>query len=467
MSIKTIKHFSSDPGKYLETVEFQVLHCSNVIGNNNKFYALELQKIPNQEAYQLFSHYGRLGQSETYDIRNDNNGNTLSYSEAKKEYDSIIKSKKKGKTVEKDGQKYNECYVPVEVVSSNVGSYNIRKQPAVLKATSSLTSFSSYHRNSNVNNLLKKLVSDNIHHITSVSNIHVSVNGGLETPLGPVTANHVATAKLVLDDLCSLFGPEEARVAESEAVAKLNTQYLSLVPRKLGKKIMTSDWILTSEQLHQEYDLLGQLASAVTVQSATSEDVSFLDATGLSIELVENLSVIKKLASWYEKTKSKNHHQCRDWKVSSVYDVTLKKERSRFEASKSRYGRIETLFHGSRNTNILSILTSGLIVPPASAPHVTGRMFGNGIYAASCSTKALNYSIGYWNGSRAESKAYMFVVNFAMGNVYETYQSCNRGAPSGYHSTHAKAGQSLLNDEYIVYSTEQATVTHLLELTQN
>jgi hypothetical protein len=53
-----------------------------------------------------------------------------------------------------------------------------------------------------------------------------------------------------------------------------------------------------------------------------------------------------------------------------------------------------------------------------------------------------------------------------MGKVYETDTTRTQGAPKGYHSIHAKAGRQLMNDEYIVYNTNQAKVTHLIEMAQ-
>jgi poly [ADP-ribose] polymerase len=123
------------------------------------------------------------------------------------------------------------------------------------------------------------------------------------------------------------------------------------------------------------------------------------------------------------------------------------------------------LFHGSANANLLSIMLNGFYVPPSSASHVTGRMFGNGVYGASSSSKSFRYSVGLWGGRRSRiDAAYMFVVRFGMGKVYETHSTMSSGAPRGYHSIHAKAGQHLLNDEFIVYDTRQARVTHLIEM---
>ena len=125
------------------------------------------------------------------------------------------------------------------------------------------------------------------------------------------------------------------------------------------------------------------------------------------------------------------------------------------------------LFHGSANANLLSIMMNGFYVPPSTASHVTGRRFGNGVYGASSSSKSFRYSVGMWGGRRSRMQtAYMFVVRFGMGRVYETDSMRTSGAPSGYHSIHAKAGRSLMNDEYIVYKTNQAKITHLIEMKQ-
>jgi len=48
------------------------------------------------------------------------------------------------------------------------------------------------------------------------------------------------------------------------------------------------------------------------------------------------------------------------------------------------------LFHGTRFSNIYSILHSGLKIAPKDIIR-TGNMFGNGIYFANCSTKSFNY----------------------------------------------------------------------------
>lgn len=54
------------------------------------------------------------------------------------------------------------------------------------------------------------------------------------------------------------------------------------------------------------------------------------------------------------------------------------------------HGKNQYLFHGSRFSNIYSILQSGLKIAPKNIPR-NGAMFGYGLYFANCSTKSFNY----------------------------------------------------------------------------
>ena len=118
-----------------------------------------------------------------------------------------------------------------------------------------------------------------------------------------------------------------------------------------------------------------------------------------------------------------------------------------------------------RAANLLSILKCGLVVPPANASHCTGRMWGNGVYAASSSTKALNYSTGFW-GQSSTRRTFMFALDVALGKPYTPRRGSSWGykLPKGYHSTWAKARESgLRHDEFITPYTYQCNLTRLVE----
>jgi len=455
---------STDPGTFTETIDFQVLHCGNVTGNNNKFYCIELQKNPSTDCYQIFTHYGRIGGTTVFDVRNIYNGGCLDLLNARKEYDRMLKQKQKGKKIKEPGGVRVEKYVAIDVLAPSVGSDNIRRK--AIKSTSASISNTPLHDTPQVDKLFRQLIAENVHHITTVTSIKLNNNGMLETPLGPVTKPHLAKARLTLDEL-NIYLANGALKATDSAVSDLNTAYLSLIPHNFGRQIQQSDWILDGTKLTEEFSLLDQLEAAITTQVSDDSAPSFLEEAGLSFDQITDLDIIQSVSQQINRTRSSAHQNCNDWKVKHVYEMELSCAEKTFTVAEQKFGNTVDLFHGSRNSNILSIMTHGLIVPPVSAAHVTGRMFGDGIYAASSSTKALNYSVGYWGGKANKyPNAFMFIVRFAMGKTYTTTSSRPSGAPKGYHSVHAQAGKSLRNDEYIVYSTPQAKITHLVELSR-
>jgi poly [ADP-ribose] polymerase len=139
--------------------------------------------------------------------------------------------------------------------------------------------------------------------------------------------------------------------------------------------------------------------------------------------------------------------------------------RARFEGDGKKLGNVKELWHGSSSANLLSILKCGLVVPPANAGHCTGRMWGNGVYTASSSTKALNYSTGFW-GQSGTRRTFMFLVDVGLGKTYTPRSGTSWGykLPRGYDSTWAKKRESgLRHDEFITPRTAQCNLTFLVE----
>lgn len=469
---KATKIHSDSYGSFNETILHKVLMCSNVHGNNNKFYSLEIQKSPNGN-FCLFSHYGRLNGSEIkggiFEIREG----YYSESSAEREFNSILNKKKRGKTKKgKDGVSYREEYKEVDVVSSTVGSRNVKgaiKQGSVKQsfANDIFKDFGSVEQK-----ILKMLEEENVHDITTSTNIKVTANG-LQSPLGPLTLTHLAKAKEVLDRINKKI-PKNPTKTISLDLKSLNNDYLSLIPRSFGAHLSDSDLITTINKVQKEYDLINQMETAIAIQDIKDDkDTDF--SLGFTLKLADS-DITASITKQIEKTRKHTH--LNRYKVKRVFEVENFKERERFEKfadalqSKKKAGRQANkldyqevdLFHGSRNSNILSILMNGFYVPPSSAAHVTGRMFGNGVYGADVSTKALNYSAGGWGGKPNKyNNLFCFVTRFALGKVYETQRSRESGTPSGYDSIFAKGGADLQNNEYIVPNVSQTTISYLVE----
>lgn len=145
------------------------------------------------------------------------------------------------------------------------------------------------------------------------------------------------------------------------------------------------------------------------------------------------------------------------------------------------------LWHGSRLTNFVGILSQGLRIAPPEAP-VTGYMFGKGVYFADMSSKSANYCFT----SRESSTGILLLCEVALGEMNEKlhadYYAGN--LPPGKHSTKGigrfapspanavklddgvtvpmgpggptATSCTLLYNEFIVYDVAQIRVRYLL-----
>ena len=455
---------------YNETVEYKVLHQANVSTNHNKFYVAEIQKNSNNE-YRLFTHYGRLGISNIYEVRETIKGCSspiMDLETVKSEFEDIIKKKLKGKRNSETGEM--ESYVEIDTVAPTVGSENIRGKAEKKKQITVKASIDTSTFKPDVSKLLDQLISENIHSITSHTSIKYTANG-FSTELGAVTKDHVDKARLPLTELNKIMGKKGQADPDVPEVKRLNSLYFSLIPKPFSRKITEEDMILDSKMLEMEFDILEQLETAVTMGDAMSGNTSQrMNALGTELDLLEDLDEVRRIKKYIRESKAGNHRNSGVWDfdVKRIFKMQIPEERSRYTKILSRYGKntIQEVFHGSANCNLLSILKGGLIIPPSSAGHVTGRMFGDGIYGANNSTKSLNYSIGYWGAKQSKNgNSFLFLADFAMGKTFTAKSAVYSGAPKGYDSVWAKKGNALYNDELIVYSLNQCTLKYLVEMT--
>jgi len=149
------------------------------------------------------------------------------------------------------------------------------------------------------------------------------------------------------------------------------------------------------------------------------------------------------------------------------------------------------LWHGSRMVNYCSILQKGLILnPETTGAIITGKMFGNGIYTASCVSKAINYCAP----STSDGIVAILLCEVATGNQYECLKSESNITMESLKKKHYNSTRGigkytpskfvevdnvlipkgklietnisgeLLYDEYIVYNHHQIIMKYLVLL---
>lgn len=414
---------------------------SNVSSNNNKFWYITL------EGTTINVHNGRVG-----DAGQHQRPKSFTDTEAAETFfdKKCLEKEKKG-------------YKKLQVINSNNSTTTKKLNEK------SLTSVAKSQINTGcaiTSKLITYFTKVNTHTILSNTTIQYdTASGTFSTPCGIITSEAITDARTILASISTYV--ERKRFASSKYADLLN-DYLMLVPQKTGRKLDPEKLYPDLIAVQQQNDILDSLEASITSISNTIK--SPIPGNPIEEKIFDvRIEVLKD-----DKEKSRIIKKCKDTMQSihassalspkRVFTISITGMSKDFEEG-SKVGNIQELFHGTKSANCLSILKSGLVIPPTNSSHVTGRMFGNGLYFASSCSKSLNYSYGYWGG-KYDKNCFMFLADVAMGKSYTPKSYTERLPKSGYDSTHAKARVSgVQNDELIVYRTDRCNLKYLIEFT--
>lgn len=424
--------------------EAKMLIMFDTKANSNKFYEMIMD-----DSGQINVRFGRVG----------GGAQTTSYSGGKKKFDSLLASKiKKG---------YREAQL--EVVSGAEGmTQKVNILDIALKQIHCVDDSS--------RKLVESIAKENIHNITSNSNIKFDEKDGLfKTPLGVVKKIAVEEAMTLLDSIEAML---KTTNYDEDKVLSLNEDYFMLIPNKVSNARDKRDLLFTQKNIDAQREVCKALIDTLDLiqdlkdrKEATQEVQQEMEKVfDVTIEELNDVKILSEIMMYYDKSKNSMHgQQIMKSKVSRVFKVALGSQQAPFEAMSKEIGNVELLWHGTRVANMLSILGKGLLMPNASPGAKAGAMFGLGTYFANQSSKSLQYSDGmYWaSGSQKRNKIYMFLASVAMGN-YEVPKGPTgpSGKPSkGYDSFWAKSGVSgVRNDEIIVFNLSQVRLDYIVEI---
>lgn len=325
-----------------------------------------------------------------------------------------------------------------------------------------------------IEKLVERLADANRHQIAAASGGKITVNtsGLVTTELGDVVdLDTIAEARDCLVEMGDALQKPKTNFDANYWLDPFN-EYLKRIPQNVGHT-QVRDWHKTTftdiAAIQQQNAFLDQLEATIknaTTSTATATDSSQPRVFDTEIDLLTNNKEIDRINKFYT-SKAKSMHACYGYKLYKVYTVKIPKMEREFQNHGANMNNIWELWHGSNVANLLSILKTGYVVPPSSAAHVVGRCFGNGTYFSSCSTKSLNYSYGYWSGSRSNSNCFMFLNDIAMGNYYVPRSTTSSNPPKGYDSYYAEEGKSgVQNPEMIIFNLAQANIKYLVEFSK-
>lgn len=322
--------------------------------------------------------------------------------------------------------------------------------------------------------LVDRLTQMNRHQIVAASggSIQIDETGLITTPLGLVTASTIDDARVYLNKIDKFV--QKNKFTDDKYITALE-EYLKLIPQKVPhRRGWYENFFTDFSSLTAQNSLLDQLEGSLDLYKTKEKEILEKASKGSPIldkvfstrlEIVQDLSVIKKIEAFFNSNKN-SRHVSSHLKLKNVFELHNDELSKKFEIAAKKYGNVKQLWHGTRAFNVLSILKNQLIIPKGGGSyHITGRMYGDGLYFSDQSTKSLNYSYGYWDGGAKDNNCFMFIADVAMGKEYIPNGYHGHSYPAkGHDSVFAKAGiGGVMNNEMIVYKLEQANLRYLCE----
>ena len=460
---------------------------AKTIGSSAKQYRAELHLSKTKTEAQIFTMWGPTGGHQTSDYRW-----YYDLAKAEKEFESIVKSKKK------------KGYQEIDLAIRAYGSDEAKQITKAIILNN--VDDSNENTPSNLHKETQRLISK----LMGVTNDFVIQT--LNCPLGVLTNNAIDSGRSKLleakDIIKKLNSQIPTKGKDYDKILELTNDFYSLIPHNLGsgargklEHLLLNDVTKITQKEDDLDTLLDAKSIGAVLKAGTSVDDQY-KALNSELELIDHKDdLFKWIDTLVQETRAYNHRHLGKIKVLNIwktkrnneYDSFIKKtELIAKECGKQtvpdmlkkhiplrndldkeiqelyKKANVMPLFHGSRTTNLTGILKQGLLIRPAGAI-LTGALYGSGIYHG-YSTKAINYTsinTSYWAQGN-DSVAYMFLNDCALGNQEVArggYQYTEKNIKPN-HSVWAKGGQSgVINDEFILYNTEQHNIKYFIEFT--
>lgn len=398
---------------------------TDVIKNNNKFWY----------GYCLadgtgYSEYGRVGQS----------GQKTQYSSH-----SIVEKKYKEKL-----KKGYEALKTIKTDTVKVSQVSNLKEVAKKQIK--------FSNNKTLEDLIERLVSFNIHNITSNTSIKYNKNNGMfSTPLGLVEQEGIDDARKLLSNIHKLV--KAGKFTDDNMMLAVN-KYLKLIPQDIGfRKLDTKLLFPDLDAVKKQSDILDSLeVSLKTVNKTVSTKIIEEKIFDVELDYLDKKDPEYIRLSKYYNDTNRAVHGYNTVKIENIYKVEIKSNIDKFVKSDP----VVEVFHGTSGANCLSILKSGLRAVPPSTAAIAGAMFGPGVYGATDSSKSLQYTAGRFGGKNT-GLCYMFICDFSMGKYYEI-KSYGGNKPKGYDTIWAKAKNTGLRFDELIVPNNHVKIKYLLEL---
>ncbi|KAH8928429.1 PARP-domain-containing protein [Atractiella rhizophila] len=389
-----------------------MLNQTNAGSNNNKFYILQLLHPKGDTSNViLFTKWGRVGENGATQMKGPWDAD-----QAVKEFCKQFKSKaaadfsKRRTMIPKAGKytwlerEYEDEGAAPKTVSPKKKNGNLVVEEDLVIPDSTLPA--------EVQDLVR-FIFDKSHMNATLQALNYDAN---KLPLGKLGESTITAGFQALKDLAEVIETPNGERSKGlggfkNATEQLTNRFYTVIPHAFGRK--RPPIIDSLPMVKNEIDLLDSLsdmeiATKITLSSTPKDEdgkpINPLDVQFASLGL-EELSLVDPKSDEFKAVDKYSHNTNEGlgyqtvnegMKVHRVFRVERKGELARFESGgwNDFEGERMLLWHGSRTTNFVGILSTGLRIAPPEAP-VTGYEFGKGVYFGDMFGISANYTHFY------------------------------------------------------------------------
>ncbi|KAG0303507.1 Poly [ADP-ribose] polymerase 2 [Dissophora globulifera] len=481
------------------------LNQTEIGHNNNKFYLIQLLASSSSLSYAVFSHWGRVGTNgqKATDMYGD-------LSSAKAGFERKFRDKTKNGWSDRDNFiKHPGKY---HLLPPDDGDSDDEDAEDADKAASAKG---------------KKVKEETEEEKPAVpeSKLHPKVQGLMELifntgmmnrqmkeldydadkmPLGKLAKATILQGYETLKKISVALDKPTVNISE---LSDLSSEFYTVIPHNFGRHVPPI--IRDAPTLKKKLEMLEALGEIEIAQRLMKENKKADEALTMNpldqqfsslklnkLEPMDKNSDRFKLIEQFVRNSHGATHSAYQLVIDEVFDLDRQGEAKRFDdAGFNKLHNRRLLWHGSRLTNYVGILSQGLRIAPPEAP-VTGYMFDKGAYFADCVSKSANYCFT----DRHNDTGLMLLCEVALGDMFEIEQSDYRAKinseKAGKHSTkglglsYPQPAQDVIIDdnlcvqagplttekqkgsyafrlqynEYIVYNTSQIKMRYLIRM---
>lgn len=438
-----------------------MMNQTNIAANANKFYLVQVLTDPKTRTYFVYKRYGRTGEKGIVNLQAMSNEAC-----AVGEFKAVFQSK--------TGNQWGGAFVakPNKYVLMHIEAPQIVQVKAVPAASMLPEKISAFIA----------MISNRQMFERSLESMEIDPQ---RMPLGKISHNQLDAAEAILKSI------ENSVRTHNPDLVTLSSQFWTVIPFAT-KRNRPPPVIDTEEHINRASEMLDTLRH-ISVAGTLLERQSNLDdiykSLGTDMSVVDpHSSEWGQILTYITNTHAPTHK----YRLRLVNLFRLNKSSQDAADAAGRFKKVgnhRLLFHGSKMTNFVGILSEGLRLPKPDQI-ANGAMLGPAIYFADSISKSFNYTCSNETGGRG----FVLVCEVALGNMEEATRATKTPLPTGFDSrwgvgksvpdtqgntpwvvdptvivpcgrlTQTNVSSSLLYNEHVIFNREQYRLRYIMEL---